>query len=121
MGALIKIGPYFISKTKIIAQPEEYRQGRNTNGLYDSELDHWKMFDQYHYESVFNTDDYINVPRGRVLFDENRQRSIIYIDQCFISNQKILAQIIELFQIEQYTVKLDLHYRCPNCLGDIWE
>lgn len=118
---MIKIGPYFISNTKIIARPVEYWQGRNTNGLYDSELDHWKMFDQYHYESVFNTDDYINVPRGRVLFDENRQTSIIYIDQCFISNQKILLQIIELFQIEQYTVKSDLHYRCPNCLGDIWE
>ena len=67
------------------------------------------------------TDDYINVPRGRVIFDELNNQSIIYIDKCCLSDKKVLEKIIKLFQVKNYIIKTDIHYQCPNCLGNIWD
>lgn len=67
------------------------------------------------------TDDYINVPRGRVIFDERNNQSIIYIDKCYLSDEKVLKKIIKLFQVENYVIKSDIHYQCPNCLENIWD
>lgn len=119
-GAMNKIGIFFIcSNSEIIANHIPYKKGRFLNGLYDSNSDHWELFDSLIFK--FDTDDYINVPRGRVIFDERNNQSIIYIDECYLSDEKVLKKIIKLFQVKNYVIKTDIHYQCPNCLGNIWD
>lgn len=68
-GAMNRIGIFFIcSNGEIIANHIPYKKGRFLNGLYDSNSDYWELFDSLIFK--FDTDDYINVPRGRVIFDE---------------------------------------------------
>jgi hypothetical protein len=62
----------------------------------------------------------MDVPRGRVVFDQPNSQSIIYIDKCYFSDDKVIQKIIKRFEINKYVVKTDIHYQCPNCLGDIW-
>ena len=115
-----RIGIFFIcGNGKIIADYIPYKKGRMLNGLYDSNSDHWKLFDSHIHE--FDTDDYIYVPRGRVIFDELNNQSIIYMDKCYLSDKKTLKKIIKLFQVGNYITKTDIHYQCLKCLENIWD
>ena len=58
-------------------------------------------------------------PRGRVLWDEEKNHSIIYIDPC-IHRDNVLSQIIEAFDIGNYLVEYDDHYHCKKCVGDLF-
>lgn len=115
-----KIGIFFITNNnEIISDFISYDEGRYLNGLYDSNADHWQLFDSLSFK--FNTDDYINVPRGRVIYDEMNDNSIVYLDKCFLLNNEVLNKIIEVFRIKKYVLKIDIHYQCPKCLEDIWK
>lgn len=114
-----KIGVFFINNNEIILDSIPYEKGRVLNDLYDSNADHWKFFDSISFK--FNTNDYINVPRGRVIYDKANDNGIIYIDRCFLLDEEIINKVIKLFNIKNYVLKTDIHYQCPNCLGDIWE
>ena len=53
-----RIGIFFIcSNGEIIANHIPYKKGRFLNGLYDSNSDHWELFDSLIFK--FDTDDYI--------------------------------------------------------------
>ena len=54
-----------------------------------------------------------------VLWDEQKNHSIIYIDPC-IHRDNVLSQIIEAFDIEDHVVEYDDHYRCKKCVGDLF-
>ncbi|MGM0021814.1 hypothetical protein IGK80_002704 [Enterococcus sp. DIV0609] len=117
---MCKIGIFFIiNNNEIISDSISYDEGRYLNGLYDSNVDHWRLFDSLSYK--FNTDDYIEVPRGRAIYNESNDNSIIYLDKFFLSNDEVLDKIIEVFRIKKYVLKTDTHYQCPNCLEDIWK
>lgn len=46
----------------------------------DNEYNPYELFADY--ENKFYTDDYIDVLRGRVIYDKDKQLSIIYIYSC---------------------------------------
>ena len=54
-------------------------------------------------------------PRGRVVWDEEKNHSIIYIDPC-INREVVLSQIIAAFDIGDYVVEYDDHYHCKKCV-----
>lgn len=56
-----------------------------------------------------------------MIYNEISDNSIIYLDKCFLSYDEVLNNIIEVFRIEKYVLKTDIHYQCPNCLADIWK
>lgn len=114
-----RIGIFFIkSNGELIAKHIPDNAGRVLNGLYDTNDDHWKLFDEQ--AAKFNTDEYIDVPRGRVIFDKPNDTSIIYLDTCYVHDERVIDKIINLFQVEKYVIKTDNHYQCPKCLEDIW-
>lgn len=55
----------------------------------------------------------------RVVWDEKKIHSIIYIDPC-INRENVLSQIIDAFDIGDYVVEYDDHYHCKNCVGDLF-
>ena len=71
------------------------------------------------YDAHFKTGEYIDYPRGRVVWDEKKIHSIIYIDPC-INRENVLSQIIDAFDIGDYVVEYDDHYHCKNCVGDLF-
>ena len=67
----------------------------------------------------FKTGEYIDYPRGRVVWDKEKNHSIIYIDPC-INRKDVLSQIISSFNIGEYVIEYDDHYHCKNCVGDLF-
>lgn len=117
---MTKIGPFFVNGNEIISHRIQYVNGRNTNNLIDNDYNHYELFDKY--ANKFDTDEYIHVPRGRVLYDIDNQVSIIYIDSCLINNDEIIQKIISHFEVNKFTIESDTHYQCIKCVKiDLFE
>ena len=103
------IGPFFYIRGKLVYNACPLAGGREQAGRLDNSYGHDRLYDDY-----FKTGEYIYYPRGRVVWDKQKSRSIIYIDPC-INCENVLSKIIE-----DYVVEYDDHYHCKNCIGDLF-
>lgn len=108
------IGPFFYIRRKLIYNACPLAEGREQAGKLDNSYGHDQLYDEH-----FKTGEYIDYPRGRVVWDEEKNHSIIYIDPC-INREDVLSQIIDAFDIGDYVVEYDDHYHCKNCVGDLF-
>ena len=105
-----EIGPFFKIGNRLLFDSCPISCGRHQADKIDNPIGHDELFSRY-----FRYADYIRYPRGRVIWDEANQRSIIYIDPC-IDNCEAIEQIKTEFHLKEYIVEYDEHYRCENCL-----
>jgi len=94
---------------KLIYKTCSLDEGRRQADKLDNSYSHEQLWDDH-----FNSGEYIDYPRGRVIWDCSNNCAIIYIDRC-ISNPEVILRIIEVFDLRDYTVKFDTHYCCQNC------
>lgn len=109
-----KIGPFFYIHGKLIYNACPLVEGREQAGKLDNSYGHDQLYDDH-----FKSGEYIDYPRGRVLWDEEKNHSIIFIDPC-IHRDNVLSQIIDAFDIGDYVVEYDDHYHCKKCVGDLF-
>ena len=117
------IGPFFYvaQKKKIIYHACAVDQGEARFGKYDNPYGHEKLWDDH-----FSNGDYINYPRGRVIYDSVSNKAIIYfnlpdseIERSLIVIEKIKS-IFEITDID-CSVEYDFHYQCRRCINNIWD
>ncbi|MHB1485317.1 MAG: hypothetical protein ACYCYI_11730 [Saccharofermentanales bacterium] len=102
------VGPFFYINEKIdnisglyadLLSPED---GENDGFFINHPLSHADLFDR------LKTDiEYMDVPRGRVLFDIKKNINMIYVDPSIESH---ISEITALFDVEDYIVGYDFHY-----------
>ena len=54
-----------------------------------------------------------------MIWDKTNDRAIIYIDRC-INKPEVIDKVKEAFGITDYVIEYDDHYRCKNCVGDLF-
>jgi hypothetical protein len=61
---------------------------------------------------VFRVNEYEDFPRGRVVYDSEHKRFVVYADRR-LQNPASVAEIVSAFQLgsEPYIVQSDAHYR----------
>jgi len=109
------IGPFFYISENFITHRIPLSQGEKRGEKLDNPYSHERLYDDY-----YNRGDYIDFPRGRVVWDIEANRAIIYIDVCIEKVDGVVVKIAEMFELTEYVVEHDEHYVCPGCLGDIW-
>ncbi len=80
-------------------------------GFINYRYSHFEIWD---YVRKKRTDDCYYYPRGRVIYDVNKHKHVIYADVCV--SDKAIEEVVELFNIEDYDLRRDEHYVCPNCM-----
>jgi len=110
------IGPFFYIKGKFITHQIPIKEGEVSDGKLDNPYSHEKL-----YADRCSDGDYIDIPRGRVVWDIEKNKAIIYIDTCIEKKKGAVAKIAKLFNLSNYIVRRDDHYVCPKCIGNIWE
>lgn len=109
------IGPFFFIRGDLIYNACTLSEGREQAGKLDNSYGHDQLYD-----ANYKNGDYIDYPRGRVVWDKTKEQAIIYIDHC-INRETVLAQVISAFELNKYVVEFDDHYHCKNCVGDLFE
>ena len=108
------IGPFFFVKGKLIYHAIPHEQGRKQADKLDNPYGHDRLWDDH-----FSAGDYIYYPRGRVVWDCTNNRSIIYIDRC-IEKPQVIEKIKDAFDLTDFIIEYDDHYRCRNCIVDLF-
>ena len=109
-----QIGPFFYIENKLIRNTCSLEKGRKQADKLDNSYSHEQLWDDH-----FRSGEYIDHPRGRVVWDCANNRAIIYIDPC-INDSEVIASIREIFELQNYTVEFDGHYCCRYCVGDLF-
>ena len=110
-----KIGPFFYIHDVLLCNACPLSEGRKQANMIDNSYGHEQLFDDY-----FHTGDYIDYPRGRVIWERMKEQAIIYIDPC-IDRPDIVNKIIDTFELSSYTMASDEHYHCKHCIGELFE
>ncbi|MDW7656396.1 MAG: hypothetical protein SCM11_04390 [Bacillota bacterium] len=115
------VGPFFYFEEAVAGQGGIYaalvalEKSEQIADKLGASLSHQELFDR------LNTDiDYINIPRGRVVYDTVKKEAVIYIDRCIETRIK---EIIKAFEIDKFRIEYDEHYVCPGCwdLDAMWQ
>ena len=109
-----KIGPFFYIDNELIYNACPLSEGRRQADKLDNSNSHEKLWDD---NFVFG--EYIDYPRGRVVWDCTNNRAIIYVDRC-INIPKVIEKIKVSFELQDFTLEFDSHYRCKDCVSDVF-
>ena len=110
------IGPFFYIDGGFLSHRIQLAQGEKRGDKLDNPYSHEKLYDDH-----YSDGDYIRIPRGRVVWDIEENRAIIYIDTCIEKVTGAVEAAAALFGLTDYAVAHDEHYVCPDCIGNIWE
>lgn len=110
------IGPFFYTAGgQILAHRIPAAEGETRGGKLDNPYSHEALYNDHN-----ACGDYIELPRGRVIWDIAQSHAILYTDTCIEQIDGAIEQIAELFGLTDYVVEHDEHYVCPTCMGNIW-
>lgn len=114
----VKVGIFWVIGDKVYPYIEEREVDRlnereKLSGKIDSDFEHFIEWDKELAKKFFSA-DFATFPRGRVMFDINENRHIIYADNCIAVEE--IAHIEALFQMINAKVRRDEHYACDKCI-----
>jgi|SRR5579859_1789551 len=64
-------------------------------------------------------EDYITVPRGRVIFSTKTRQYSLLLDRCILQKPKLVREIRERMNLprRRLLISTDSHYRCAYCMS----
>ena len=112
---MTRIGPFFYIDGRLLFNACAPEMGERRGGKLDNPYSHERLFARR-----VGRGDYIDFPRGRVVWDEEAGRAVVYIDPC-IRRPEVLEKIAAAFELGDYVVEGDVHYHCKACSDAIFE
>ena len=118
---MIKVGPFFYLEKSIngmqgiYADPIDHQDAENICEKLGNPISHETLFDRLRSDI-----DYIEIPRGRVVYDVTKKEAVVYIDRCIEQHADKFA---DAFMLERFRIEYDEHYVCPSCWDreKMWE
>ena len=108
------IGIFWFYKNKVIGISHSYSlKDADSLGLIDSDFTHVEYWEEIkRIIPELKDKEYEELPRGRVIFNVNRGKTIIYLDKTLLIRNKV-NQILEFFSLdfENTILKKDPHYK----------
>ena len=118
----VVVGIFWVIHGKIYAKWQEKDKEKGAaekrtvlTGKIDSDYGHFEKWDET-CAALYPYADFSTFPRGRVLYDVQKEEHILYADRC-ISTKK-LGEIATLCEAKEYRVERDEHYRCDKCMKE---
>ena len=105
------VGPFFYIRGCLIMSGIPLSAARLQANKLDNPVSHEELFDTLKLKG-----DYIDFPRGRVIWDCTRHLGIIYIDPCIRDQAEMIAR---RFHLEECVLGEDEHYHCKNCMDAV--
>ena len=114
MRSKLSRGIFWFYDNKVIGIAHDFSlKEADSIGLIDSKythVDYWEMLRRQLPE--LKDREYEQLPRGRVIFDTNKNKAIIYIDETLLKRRKV-NEILNFFDLDFTSVVLrtDSHYK----------
>lgn len=111
----MKIGIFWFYKNQVFGVSHQFDiNSSDSLGMIDSPYNHVSYWNELRDKfSELRNIEYDEVPRGRVIFDKNKNILIIYLDKKLLIKSKV-SKICDFFDAEYNAnaiLRLDPHYR----------
>lgn len=109
------VGPFFWIQGKLIAFPDKLEDGVDSGaGIIDGHAGHMAEYEKLPQRFEH---DYDYWPRGRVVFDKTKNRSIVYLDRCIKKDEAVRNAVIQTYMLDpkKTSWRLESHYKCHGC------
>ena len=109
------VGPFFWIQGRLIAYPVELEDGVDSGvGIIDGRSGHRTEYAKLPQRFEH---DYDFWPRGRVVFDTKKNRSIVYLDRCIKNDEAVRGEIVKAYGLNptKTSWRLEFHYQCHRC------
>ena len=120
----MSVGVFWVWRGHLLADRNALATADEFHGILNGAQDHvevWPRFQSQHPE--LRGTDYIEVPRGRVLYRRSSRKFTVYLDQS-LATPKVKADIVAGFGLPPNKVlfKFDPHYTVdPDVLGSLFD
>jgi len=108
------IGIFWIYKQEIYLKSISMDTVKAINNFIDSDFSHYQVWDEISSQNKdFYLYEYEDIPRGRVVYDIEKLRYIVYSNDDIINSSKAKKLIIEAFNLNASNVifQYDMHYK----------
>ena len=108
------VGIFWFVRKKFLSviQQREDSELSAVTGKVDSDYSHYDTWDVF--GGAFPYADFATYPRGRVMYDLNNGRYIVYSDRCI--PDRFIDEYARQNGLVPYVIERDEHYRCDYCL-----
>jgi hypothetical protein len=111
---MVKVGVFWIYRKTVVGRAIDLETGEEgVPGLIDSPDNHADLWEKVVLGAFPELCDhqYFDIPRGRVLWDANNERAIVYLDAS-LNAPEIRAEIARFFDLydDAITWRSDAHY-----------
>lgn len=114
MRSKLRIGIFWFYDHKVIGISHDFSlKEADSIGLIDSKYTHVEYWEILRRQLPELKDrEYEQLPRGRVIFDTNKNKAIIYLDETLLKRRKVNG-ILNFFDLDFSSVVLrtDSHYK----------
>lgn len=103
-----KVGIFWVTGSgTIISHVEEVREVIPMSGFKDTDITHYEYWDKLGFPG-----DYTSIPRGRVIYDVNKDKYLVFAPAEIRNDRKILTKIFREFSLPMKKVAVvdDPHY-----------
>lgn len=102
------IGIFFVIEGKLVSYKEKLKF--SNSDFIDVEMSHYSFFNKL---SASFENEYSMFPRGRILYNNNKQCFYVYADRSILKDKMMLENIKKEFNLPNYNVeyKSDEHYK----------
>ena len=117
-----EVGAFFYIYGRILREKEPFvpeEGNRFVNGRVGHE-ELYRLLQLRGHMATLDHDDYSYWPRGRVIYDLEEGRTLVYMDSCIITDPYARKALEKTFRLGEDVVFLkDEHYRCHRCDKEI--
>lgn len=115
------VGIWWDDGTTLAAFAHSINQGVSClERLIDSNLEHWREWPKVCSKfGKLPSDEYFDVPRGRVIHDAGQGRSVIYHGSA--TPPERLPMIAKAFGLDEWIAAVDLHYEMGDAIDELFD
>lgn len=121
-GPMPQVGAFYFINGRLLRKNEPFVPEEGipfVNGRI-GHLELYRMIQSEGFMDALEHDDYSYWPRGRVIYDLAGGKSLVYMDQCLLSDEKAKETVVGQFRLGEDAAFLeDEHYRCHGCDEEI--
>lgn len=107
VGPFIYLNHPRVSHKGVLADPLPHEKAVHESGRLISQMTHESLL-----ATIAPEMDFMELPRGQVVFDEESKTTIIYLDRCV---EPYVDDVVRLFGLSEWVVEYDDDYVCPRC------
>jgi len=98
------IGIFWIYENDIFFETQSLKDINPINGFKDSDLSHYQAWDKIkNIHSKLYLHEYEDVPRGRIVFNIDELKFIVYCNKNILSSNQSKQLILKAFKLKKYS------------------